>query len=226
MDEQLVAVLTPRKLHVIKIEFDGENPIRAYPLTSLDLDHAVVFAQIGFTSSAASRRRLRVCLSNSFGVFAYSVNMDSLATLSANIRDHLVWSYTTPEEFVEDRPFAPSFGHSIDSVSWIEGALVFADVMSPMRFVTLTSSLTAATTDQHHHVISGLETPALYALCVRDYDDGLGLLAFGNGFGEVALYNLCGADLRGIRSCRKLVMFPAWDGEECISTVSTFIFLC
>lgn len=227
MEGQLVAVLTPRRLHIVKVEFHGENPIRAHPLTFFDLDHVVAFAHINFTSSAASGCSLRVCLSNSGGVYAYSMDTDRLAILSATIQDHLVWSYALPkdpehpEDLVDDQPFFPSFGHSIDSVSWIEGALGFAKKLSPMRFITLTSGLAATSSIPQYYVMSGLEMPALYAMCVRDYDDGLGLLAFGNGFGELALYNLRGTDLSDIRSCLKPVLLPSWDGGDRVNIVRT-----
>lgn len=49
---------------------------------------------------------------------------------------------------------------------------------------------------------------ALYGNSVRDYDEGLGLLAIGNVFGEMVLYDLAELDCPALDDCLESILLP------------------
>lgn len=66
--------------------------------------------------------------------------------------------------------------------------------------------------------------PALYHMAIMDYDDGRGLAAVGNGFGELGVYdfsNLLPTEIESLESCFH-VQIPEYNGEELLPQVSIF----
>ncbi|OBZ70873.1 hypothetical protein A0H81_09141 [Grifola frondosa] len=61
--------------------------------------------------------------------------------------------------------------------------------------------------------------PAQYFAGVRNYDAARGIVVFGSGFGELALYDLSGSEPFGLCGCFQPVVFPLLDGEDVVSTV-------
>ena len=58
------------------------------------------------------------------------------------------------------------------------------------------------------------EMPALYAMSVRDQDESRGLVAFGNAFGELSLYDFSGSPANDLEGCFLGTAFPPLDATH------------
>ena len=62
--------------------------------------------------------------------------------------------------------------------------------------------------------------PALYARGVYDYDETLGLVVFGNTFGELCMFNIANTDIAQLESCFQPFLIPGiCDISDMLSTV-------
>ncbi|KAI0810865.1 hypothetical protein BC629DRAFT_1720723 [Irpex lacteus] len=180
---------------------------------------------IGYAKLALSGdkgyRTLRACVADDNGLFVYTIPLSYTLATHNNISSQLIWSRAA-RVFGYDYPFCiirPHLGRSATTFSWLEGhcGTFHLSEITPMRFVTITEEL--QDTDQSSSrqpptfVLSEIDMPALYAMSVRDYDDGLGILAIGNIMGEVAIYSLAGDDVGSVGQCLRPIVFSTWSGH-------------
>lgn len=186
------------------------------------------YAKLALTDDEG-HRKLRACVADDEGLFVYSIPLGNILAAHTTISSYLVWSRAA-RIFGYDYPFCiirPRLGRSATTFSWIEGqgGTHHLSEITPMRFVTVTEALQDTDHPLHRQpptfVLSEIDMPALYAMSVRDYDDGLGLLAIGNMMGEVAVYNLAGDDVVSVGQCLQPIVFSTWsgNGEESLPTV-------
>lgn len=92
------------------------------------------------------------------------------------------------------------------------------DFLKSFAFATLLEGLPASPPSDGHspieptYILEHPDLPALYAACVYDYDDALGVAAFGNAYGELAVLNLGASDITLLSTSFELLVTP--DGVE------------
>lgn len=103
------------------------------------------------------------------------------------------------------------FSRDCEFLSWTE---VCDEVLPPiMNF----STMHCGSQNQVVFKLDHPDMPALYGMGVFDYDAALGLAVFGNMFGELAVFDLSGTNVKGVTQCFEEIRFDAQDC--CTATV-------
>lgn len=217
LEGDLVAVVTPRELQIWSAP-GTKDDVPSHPNRSFPFHHSVGFATCIFDRSlpGGSSTKLFLAISGQDGIFAYSITMDQLrtGTLASDLSP--AWSIETAasrdadSKRCFDDPYRPLLGANGASVSWLLGCYASRpDQRRHVRFATMVTGVTAMTESQAgvaeplEYQLEHPDMPAMYASGVYDYDDGLGLAVFGNGYGELALFDLVGLDLKALQPCFK-----------------------
>lgn len=105
----------------------------------------------------------------------------------------------------------PMFSRDCEFLSWME---VCDEVLPPiMNF----STMPCGSQKQVVFKLDHPDMPALYGMGVFDYDAALGLAVFGNMFGELAVFDLSGTNVKGVTQCFEEICFDA--RACCMATV-------
>lgn len=245
IDGNVAVTVTPAHVQVFDLTLSEDGRIHHSELRrTLQIQHSVGFVDVAFrvpdafTSTTKATPSLRLFISGENGLFAFVIRKDELLLEKTDLELFLVWHLPAveppPGQIPEQDKAAleaalfvpypymdysePQFGTDCTSVSWIEGPCVVASAEYPINLVMLTSRLVQSgippATDAYYR-IDGMKEVAFYAMAARNYDDGLGLLAIGNAFGELALYSLLPfEDLAAVYDALEDVPIPAYMPEE------------
>ena len=205
------AVVTPDTLQMYSLPTRGEATL----LQVLQLTHVVENVSISKEMEALpvdadedTSDHFLLTITNKTGVFVYRVQRNDGMSFSAEViaeREELGDSATQPS-----KPALPCFGGSSSRVSWICPPSSLFDRNS--RLVTAQVVATEETTSVAKlSVLSECKAtnlPSLYAMPVMDFDDGAGLLAIGNGFGQLALCSFNGPLPEDYHTCLQPIPIP------------------
>ena len=189
---------------------------RAWARVLEDLDHALKiceyalpdpsgFAALVFDSHSASLDEeydsvtLRVCVANKRGLQVHALAWPPRGD-TAGLQE--LWAYVTPQ----DREYVsqPSFGKRPNTISWFHAPGL---EWKPTAFMTATLPVSPSNAQAGGapYSLCGLDMPALYCMGVRDWDETQGILALGNAFGELVLYDFAGTNSARLDACFKSV---------------------
>lgn len=213
-----VALLTPRKLMVMR-----QSVIKGHSqyttTAALAVNRQVGQAIMSFCGDGD----LQVFISNSDGAYGYLIRRESIVETQGGLEDFLVWVHE-PEIGVFGRTFGFAMRLHLDEssniVSWLENRHTLSPNSCPVRLMTHSSGLASLNSQNTSlFTLSEREMPALYALSVRDYDAGLGLLAVGNMIGELGLYCLSGGALHDVQGILQRIPTLGLCGQELLPQV-------
>lgn len=208
----------------------------------------VTFCPLDTPSCPAQRPpSFHLLLSGIKGLFAYAIPTDLLLR-DADLEAFLVWHDSVAERSCDheqgeqdgDEPHdellcsfmdesAPQFGADCATVSWIEGPCAVALTDHQPRLIMPPSRIFSQERDpsddhsgvESYYKISGMDEVALYAMPSRYCDEGLGLIALGNAFGELALYSIVSPKhLPMVFGALNDISIPVWEAQEELLSVS------
>lgn len=224
-DGDYVGVLAPRKLSVMRRSHSVQNPIMYTTIASFPLSPQIGSAVMAFLQED-SHTVLKVCITNRRGIYIYSVRVDPChTTKSLQARFTRVAESGPSLAITNFRLISrPLIEANFGIVSWLETILVFSPTLNLVRLMMETpgtSSVGSPTSQQCAPCLppSEREIPALYALSVRDYDPGLGLLVIGNMIGELAICSFNGDAGVDVLDILDPIVVQEWSGQELLSTV-------
>ena len=134
--------------------------------------------------------------------------------------------------FCSEYRYLPKLSADCRTVSWLCGP-PFLDG-EQVTFATLADGLPGTSAPQTHtrktswnttfalqYTVRHPHLPAMYAQGVYDYDASLGVGIFGNAYGELALCNISGVDLKQLDRCLEKPHLPSvnghnWTREVCL----------
>lgn len=200
ISERTVAVVSPRRLRIFALQDD-----HAWALTqTIGISHSIGYATIQFlpphmdpgeSPLSDVPTELRMAIAGQDGLFLHRITetLDTTALFQAS----LVWHHTPGKR--EDAHY-PVFSQGCEFLSWMEGCVASIPDVS---FLTVRCGFEAQA-DAPRSPIFELDrshTPAMCGMGVFDYDGVLGLAAFGNIFGELAVVDLSGTNVEAVTGC-------------------------
>lgn len=249
IDGEIAVMVTPVHVQVFRLWFSKDGGVRKSKLKrTLPIRHLVGFVNVAFRTPDAfilttkPTPTLHLFISGEGGLFVFVISKDDLLLEDTDLDAFLVWhpspadplyarerekpalddAVKTESTFLNDSE--PQFGTDCTAVSWIEGPYIVPSAKYPTNLVTLTSRLLlrgAPPAANAYYRIDGMKEVAFYAMAARDYDDGLGLLAVGNAFGELALYSLLPfEDLAAVYDALDDAPIPGYNPQDDTLSVS------
>ena len=205
------AVVTPDTIEMYALSAGGEATL----LQVLQLTHAVENVSISNEAEALpfdpvngdAHRSFMLTVTNKTGVFVYQVQRkgDSFSAEVVAEREEVSDAASRPS-----KPAYPCFGGSSSRVSWIYPPSSLFDRQS--RLVTAQIIPSEVNSSMARLAIlsecKATDLPSLYAMPVMDFDDGVGLLAIGNGFGQLALCSFNGSLPQDYNTCLQPIPIP------------------
>ncbi|CAL1697063.1 unnamed protein product [Somion occarium] len=179
-----IATITPKTLEIYLLNHDEQSHYAFW--RAVDLPRGV--GSVSFFSED-SNSPLRFCLSGYPGIFLYQVNCDPL---DDQLSLMLLWSYCP--EFASPRPLItfPSFGVTGQTLSWLStprhNRYQYCSFVAARLFHSDSEGLPPL------FELDDPNLPAQYLFGVRDFDEARGVAVFGNGFGELVLYDFSHSD--------------------------------
>ena len=238
MNSDYLAYLTPRKLHIMQIQScEGHRVVPYSGIASFIIhnENEIASADLAFGGDS-HQATVQICVSNIKGIYLYAVPIPSSTTSRVDSRLSLLWSRESTRGpqggYTEDslrRITEPFFDRTSTAISWLERVSytkLSRSLPALVKFVTISQDLSnvrSALQGPPCFELAEREMPALYALSVRDYDQGLGLLVIGNMIGELALYSFSGNAFARMQSALLPLGVHPWSGEELLPVVSTRI---
>lgn len=234
-DGDMVIALTPREMQVFQLVIsDSGDPKGSQLLSTFVLPHSVGFAELAFTVEdryTQPSTHLHLCLSGKHGLYVYAIPRDMILLHNPDLETSLVWSTFTrgqPYQNEENDAFSPEFTRIVSqphfgtdgtTLAWFEGPGLRAEDGLPFELVISTSRwrgqdiTSQSALSSPCYRLSGLGEVACYAEVRFDFDEGLGLLAIGNAFGELALYSvLSPAGMPAVFQCLEQIVLAPWNG--------------
>lgn len=203
------------------------NVLSVYSLVSgqaelvqdLRFDHALGSVAVSEESAAAPQRshrgpayRLQLLITSHSGLHVYSVNQDDAG---AFVSELVAEEALKQSNILATRPSMPRFGGSASHVAWTNTPASFFDRSSQVMIARIqpndTSSSSPCSSGSKLEILSECKDhrlPSLHALPVMDFDDGMGLIAIGNGCGELALCSYGGPLTDRLATCLRPLPIP------------------
>ena len=203
----------------------GDGVVDHSSIATFGLDKPIWGASLAFCQGD-DHPSVQICISNSDGMYVYSALLSDLASARASAQVTLLWQRKVSSDSSFRMITHPFFDQTSTTISWLESVSDFRvtrGITSLVKLVTLAESTSVAHSplqNPHCFEISERSMPALYAQSVRDYDQGLGLLAVGNMIGELALYCFSGDTFREMQSALPVLVTPSWTDEKLVPQVS------
>lgn len=232
IQDALVAVVEPYRLSLYTLPPDGTPPL-AVDAEVVRFDDRVTSATVEILGActphaecihpgSCSPAAIHVAVCDLHGLHVFAI---PLVLVDGHYLPVHRWSspYVAIEE--EDEPgrftLSPSFGYGCRSVSYIVDSEQMEDnfKLVTTRLPTGGDSSDDDTSKATSAKLICADMPALYLASVRDFDDTLGLLVVGSGFGELALYSFGGVPLQRLTGCFHPIEFVSEEGSKEVSTV-------
>ncbi|KAI0075220.1 hypothetical protein K474DRAFT_1676529 [Panus rudis PR-1116 ss-1] len=200
--------------HTLFLEAPISVPI-GYAQLALLRDHS------SHLSPSTPRYLLHVCITGERGLYYYQAHFDCNTTsLDLNI----MWGHCTkPRGSAKLQPgelitVKPEFGVYPGTLSWLEHSFDDTTRLSTFTTINLLNMMSDSSSGTEGHNIFTIVDDALpdqHFMPVRDYDETRGIAVFGNGYGELALYDLSGTDPKQLEACLERVGFPHVSCDDC-----------